>query len=235
MEKGGVRKLPPGFRFHPTDEELILQYLRRKAFSYPLPAEVIPDIDLLKFNPWDLPGGLGEEKYFFNLNEAKYMSGSRSNRATSHGYWKATGKEKQICVTNSRGNQVVVGLKKVLVFYQGRPPRGARTDWIMHEYRLSPSPINSVVSTNGWVLCRIFKKKRATKMDADESEPESESKSNTQTQNRNFIDFFRQRNSNINNSRVSPSHSSDSCVTEAIEEETTSASLSLCTNDHERL
>jgi len=233
MEKGGVIKLPPGFRFHPTDEELILQYLRRKAFSYPLPADVIPEIDLLRFNPWDLPGGFGEQKYFFNLNEAKYMSGSRSNRATSHGYWKATGKEKQITATNSRGNQVTVGLKKVLVFYQGRPPRGARTDWVMHEYRLSSTPVNSVVSSNGWVLCRIFKKKRATKTDVEESEPEPEFKPNTRTQNRNFIDFFRQRDNN-DNSRTSPSHSSDSCVTEVLEEETTSAGLTLRANDQER-
>jgi No apical meristem (NAM) protein len=65
------------------------------------------------------------------------MSGSRSNRATSQGYWKATGKEKQILTANLRGNQVVAGFKKVLVFYQGRPPRGARTDWVMHEYRLA--------------------------------------------------------------------------------------------------
>lgn len=54
-------KLPPGFRFHPTDEELVVQYLRRKALSYPLPAAIIPEIDLLKFNPWDLPG-----KFEFN-------------------------------------------------------------------------------------------------------------------------------------------------------------------------
>ena len=34
----------------------------------------------------------------------------------------------------SRGNQVV-GMKKTLVFYRGKPPHGSRTDWIMHEYR----------------------------------------------------------------------------------------------------
>lgn len=104
-------------------------------------------------------GGFGENKYFFNLNEAKYMSGSRSNRATSQGYWKATGKEKQILTANSRGNPVVVGLKKVLVFYQGRPPRGARTDWVMHEYRLAcaaPTKHSSSIvrsSTKMFLMC----------------------------------------------------------------------------------
>lgn len=109
------------------------------------------------FNSLTSLGGFGEDKYFFNLNEAKYMSGSRSNRATSHGYWKATGKEKQILTTNLRGNQVVVGLKKVLVFYQGRPPRGVRTDWIMHEYRLAcTAPTDIKHSTS---IVRTFTKK----------------------------------------------------------------------------
>lgn len=49
------RQLPPGFRFHPTDEELVLQYLKKKVYSCPLPASIIPDIDISKFDPWDLP------------------------------------------------------------------------------------------------------------------------------------------------------------------------------------
>jgi hypothetical protein len=48
--------LPPGFRFHPTDEELVLHYLCRKADSQLLTIPVIAEIDLYKFDPWDLPG-----------------------------------------------------------------------------------------------------------------------------------------------------------------------------------
>lgn len=55
-KNGGVIKLPPGFRFHPTDEELVTQYLRRKVASLPLPATVIPEINLRKYDPWDLHG-----------------------------------------------------------------------------------------------------------------------------------------------------------------------------------
>jgi len=55
---GGVealRQLPPGFRFRPTDEELVVQYLRRKAFGVPLPAAVIPVVrDLYSLDPWDV-------------------------------------------------------------------------------------------------------------------------------------------------------------------------------------
>lgn len=48
-------QLPPGFRFHPSDEELIEHYLRNKVTSKPLPASIIAEIDLYKFNPWELP------------------------------------------------------------------------------------------------------------------------------------------------------------------------------------
>ena len=54
--KNGVLRLPPGFRFHPTDEELVVQYLKRKVFACPLPASIIPEVDVCKADPWDLPG-----------------------------------------------------------------------------------------------------------------------------------------------------------------------------------
>jgi hypothetical protein len=48
--------LPPGFRFHPTDEELILHYLCKRAAAAPCPAPIIAEVDIYKFDPWDLPG-----------------------------------------------------------------------------------------------------------------------------------------------------------------------------------
>lgn len=55
----------------------------------------------------------------------------RPNRATVSGYWKATGTDKSIFSGSKH-----IGVKKALVFYKGRPPKGIKTDWIMHEYRL---------------------------------------------------------------------------------------------------
>ena len=52
----GSASLPPGFRFHPTDEELVGYYLKRKVEGLPIELEVIPVIDLYKFDPWELPG-----------------------------------------------------------------------------------------------------------------------------------------------------------------------------------
>ena len=48
--------LPAGFRFHPTDEELVKFYLCRRCASEPITVPVIAEIDLYKFNPWELPG-----------------------------------------------------------------------------------------------------------------------------------------------------------------------------------
>lgn len=52
----GGSSLPPGFRFHPKDEELIGYYMKRKAEGLEFELEVIPEIDLYKFDPWELPG-----------------------------------------------------------------------------------------------------------------------------------------------------------------------------------
>jgi hypothetical protein len=48
--------LPPGFRFYPTDEELVVHFLHRKASFLPCHPDVIPDLDLYPFDPWQLQG-----------------------------------------------------------------------------------------------------------------------------------------------------------------------------------
>jgi hypothetical protein len=81
---------------------------------------------------------MGEKEwYFFYQKDRKYRKGIRMNRATKGGYWKATGKDKEIYgATTGVVLPVLIGMKKTLVFYTGRAPGGKKTSWIMHEYRL---------------------------------------------------------------------------------------------------
>ncbi|EYU38167.1 hypothetical protein ABFS82_04G139700 [Erythranthe guttata] len=151
--------LPPGFRFHPTDEELITYYLTNKVSDFEFTTKAVADVDLNKCEPWDLPGkaSLGEKEwYFFSQRDRKYPTGLRTNRATEAGYWKTTGKDKEIF----RGSVSLVGMKKTLVFYRGRAPKGEKTNWVMHEYRLHN---NNLANFNNptkeeWVVCRVFQK-----------------------------------------------------------------------------
>ncbi|KAL2473202.1 NAC domain containing protein 2 [Forsythia ovata] len=139
-------QLPPGFRFHPTDEELVVHYLKKKAASAPLPVAIIADVDLYKFDPWELPAKavFGEQEwYFFSPRDRKYPNGARPNRAATSGYWKATGTDKPVLTA---GGTQKIGVKKALVFYGGKPPKGIKTNWIMHEYRLTDN--NSKQNTN---------------------------------------------------------------------------------------
>ncbi|XP_058751989.1 transcription factor JUNGBRUNNEN 1-like [Vicia villosa] len=162
----------PGFRFHPTDQELVTFYLRRKLDNKPISIDLIKQVDIYKYDPWDLPKssvhGAEKEGYFFCKRGRKYKNSIRPNRVTGSGFWKATGIDKAIYSNGGEGNDCV-GLKKTLVYYRGSAGKGAKTDWMMHEFRL-PSDIatsadrdrdkkdNDFSHEEIWTLCRIFKR-----------------------------------------------------------------------------
>lgn len=52
----GKTELAPGFRFHPTDVELVRYYLKRKVLGKKLLVDAIAELDIYKFEPSDLPG-----------------------------------------------------------------------------------------------------------------------------------------------------------------------------------
>ncbi|CAA2994713.1 NAC domain-containing protein 2-like [Olea europaea var. sylvestris] len=160
MKSDQQLNLPAGFRFHPTDDELVLHYLCRKCAGQTISVPIIAELDLYKFDPWDLPAMAlyGEKEwYFFSPRDRKYPNGSRPNRSAGAGYWKATGADKPV------GKPKTLGIKKALVFYAGKAPRGVKTNWIMHEYRLANVDRSAGKRNNlrldDWVLCRIYNKK----------------------------------------------------------------------------
>ncbi|CAJ2634153.1 unnamed protein product [Trifolium pratense] len=162
----------PGFRFHPTDEELVGFYLRRKVDKKSLRIELIKQIDIYKYDPWDLPtSSMGEKEcYFFCLRGRKYRNSIRPNRVTGSGFWKATGIDKPIYSSSVKesSSHDCIGLKKSLVYYRGSAGKGTKTDWMMHEFRLPPKGktsnnqlhnlSNDVQEAEVWTLCRIFKR-----------------------------------------------------------------------------
>ncbi|XP_010261099.1 PREDICTED: NAC domain-containing protein 17-like [Nelumbo nucifera] len=155
---GDAKAWPPGFRFHPTDEELVLYYLKRKICRRRLKLNVIAEVDVYKWDPEELPGQSvlksGDRQwFFFSPRDRRYPNGGRLNRATRHGYWKVTGKDRNISY-NSR----TVGVKKTLVFYKGRAPSGERTDWVMHEYSIDEEELKRCAAQDCYALYKVFKK-----------------------------------------------------------------------------
>ncbi|CAL2242246.1 unnamed protein product [Prunus armeniaca] len=143
--------VPLGFRFHPTEEELVDYYLKNKRQDRDFNVNHIPEIDICKYDPWEIPGLLFTEQdspyhdmewFFFSRRDYKYMNSNRSNRATPHGSWKITGKERMI---RARGSNAVIGTKRTMTFYERGVPKSKKTNWVMHEYNLfeseaSPDP-----------------------------------------------------------------------------------------------
>ena len=166
VRQGGqevLRQLPPGFRFRPTDEELVLQYLRRKALGLPLPAAVIPDVgNLYSLYPWDIPGACDGEKYFFAVRPAAGKRGG-ATATTASGCWKpaAGGRERPVVVSRC-GRNHLVGVKKSMAFVPRRnrakgrkttsPAAPVQTGWVMHEYRLALPLQHKNVSTHWLIL-----------------------------------------------------------------------------------
>ncbi|ESQ50809.1 hypothetical protein EUTSA_v10022800mg [Eutrema salsugineum] len=164
----------PGFRFHPTEEELLDFYLKNMIYGKRSKAEVIGFLNIYRHDPWELPGLsmiMGErEWYFFVPRERKHGNGGRPSRTTEKGYWKATGSDRKI-ISLSEPKRVI-GLKKTLVFYRGRAPGGSKTDWVMNEFRM---PDNCTLPKDV-VLCKIYRK--ATSLKVLEQRAEMEAKMN---------------------------------------------------------
>ncbi|WZZ30446.1 hypothetical protein YC2023_013847 [Brassica napus] len=146
------RLTAPGFRFCPTDEELISYYLKRKVQGKPIALDPIGEVDVYKQeDPSDLPGRsrikTKERAWFFFTILEKYEKSGYAMRSTNNGYWRQRGVGKKI---KRGGDGQVVGNVKRLVFYTNNQS----TNWVIHEYQLVDNDGHGL-KTNAYVLCRL--------------------------------------------------------------------------------
>ncbi|KAL9385217.1 hypothetical protein Peur_022227 [Populus x canadensis] len=145
---------PVGYRFHPTEEEIIDHYLSCKLNGLDsLVDAYIGEIDhLYQWDPWDLPDFALIQSdvrvwYFFCRHDYKYSNSKRVNRTTKNGNWKLTGKVRDI---KRRGTNEVIGTKKNLVFVH-KCPDSKKTRWVIHEFQAKTSPPDE----RAIVLCKL--------------------------------------------------------------------------------
>ncbi|XP_050228394.1 NAC domain-containing protein 90 [Mercurialis annua] len=159
-------ELHPGFRFYPTEEELVSFYLLNKLEGKRPERlqQVIPEINICSTEPWDLPKFAGElcqgdteQWFFFTPRQEREARGGRPSRTTASGYWKATGSPGYVYSSDNR----VIGVKKTMVFYKGKAPTGRKTKWKMNEYRAIEGGADSSTTSvpklrHEFSLCRFY-------------------------------------------------------------------------------
>ncbi|CAL4993060.1 unnamed protein product [Urochloa decumbens] len=146
---GAPIRLEPGFKFSPSDVDIVVHYLHPRAMNEPFPFTFIVDANVLRKNPWDLVPEGSMEKYYFSQRVLSWPHGNRRKHAAGDGYWKASGKDVPI-FSNGINDRVPlkVGLKKTMVFYRGNAPVGDNTEWMMEEYSLAEA---------GLFPCRVMR------------------------------------------------------------------------------
>ncbi|KAK4753744.1 hypothetical protein SAY87_001848 [Trapa incisa] len=127
--------------------------------------QIIPVVSIYDIEPWHLPELSGElcrgdteQWFFFVPRQEREARGGRPTRTTSSGYWKATGSPSHVYSSDNK----VIGLKKSMVFYEGKAPVGKKTKWKMNEYRViqhvtdHSSGDDTPKLRNEFTLCRVY-------------------------------------------------------------------------------
>ncbi|XP_056159503.1 NAC domain-containing protein 101-like isoform X3 [Syzygium oleosum] len=137
-----------GYRFHPTEEELI-NYLKWKVTGCGETFCIIPTLEnIYEINPWDLPAKFIEKSIIRSRDQEWWficpqMQNQRISRKTPCGSsWKITGKHKDI---KAKNDDKKIGSKITLVFLDGRNSKGTRSTWVMHEFHLHPDDTSFVL------------------------------------------------------------------------------------------
>ncbi|KAG6754907.1 hypothetical protein POTOM_040710 [Populus tomentosa] len=159
-------ELFPGFRFHPTDQELIIHYLRKKVSCiFKSGSRYNSRRGYLQIQSMGT-SSLGYLEASFSLPLLFCLPVQEKpclGRASGFSLAQETGNTPLMCL----------GVKKALVFYKGRPPKGLKTSWLMLEYRLLEDThhlhrLRGTMRLDDWVLCRVRQKSNTRSQNGDD-------------------------------------------------------------------
>ncbi|KAJ0100251.1 hypothetical protein Patl1_20832 [Pistacia atlantica] len=126
-------EIPLCYRFHPTDEEIILHYLYNKTHGFPLSSSsAVIEFDLYdETDAWEkfFEARTETTLYFFTKLRKKSEKSSRVERATGGGTWRTQGDEDLY----NGGDRKHIGYKRSLTFIPKKTEEKGK--WVMKEYR----------------------------------------------------------------------------------------------------
>ncbi|KAL9362693.1 hypothetical protein Peur_045478 [Populus x canadensis] len=153
---------PVGWRFNPSDIELLDYYLRARKYGGGAICEgIFGDFDLYKYDPQDLPQDkvhrhCNGRMYIFTPIYKLHINGARKGkRNTPNGHWKMNSSPIPI-IENNDGQ--TIGTRSSLVFFD-KDKR--KTRWLMYEFRLvdPPQTIENEGMLDHCVLAVVYRSK----------------------------------------------------------------------------
>ncbi|CAD5173617.1 unnamed protein product [Musa acuminata subsp. malaccensis] len=143
-----VDLVPSGYRFLPTADELVVDYLANWVAGKPLPGRAVAFADVYGTEPWNLLGSDRKEGYFFAERQPKASGGSRVDRTAGTGSWLLNRRQEPVKSIVDGREIIVVGRRSYLSFKDGRRKNSG---WVMYEYEMCSSTFETRV------LCHVKK------------------------------------------------------------------------------
>ncbi|KAF8102058.1 hypothetical protein N665_0201s0347 [Sinapis alba] len=168
---------PPGYKFVPSEDDLIVHYLKPflRSNKNPPPNVPIHRVNIYDSNPERLSKEYvkGNDKEWFFITERTKMHEGRNekqSRIDNGGFWKV-----RTALEKFKTRKGVAFSRTVLNHYMGKKQNGVKSEWVMYEYLTESSPRDKSNSDNKMVdyaLCKIYMTPRGIKKKAEEVENE---------------------------------------------------------------
>ncbi|SPT18984.1 unnamed protein product [Triticum aestivum] len=163
--------LVPGFRFRPTDKEIVLHYLKPKVLNLALPRRIEELVNIYALDAddkrLDEEDGDKERLGFFFVHKQDMAYSNGCYYTTPAGYWRIRGRPSRV-----REGRRTVAFKTSMDFYRGRLLHGRRTPWSMFEYKLNADrgDLRNLAQPemNSYIMCKV--RKRDSRRDAQGGE-----------------------------------------------------------------